>query len=79
MSSLPSLSALDAATQTFPVLSTTHINRFYVRTADCEKFRRAMFCFDPATGGDSHLERVGWTDKLSGETTTHQVRHVFIE
>ena len=28
--------------------------------------------------GDSHLERVGWTDKLSGETTTHPVRHVFI-
>lgn len=28
--------------------------------------------------GDTHLERVTWQDKASGETSTHDVRHVFI-
>lgn len=28
--------------------------------------------------GDSHLERVTWQDKVSGETSVHPIRHVFI-
>ncbi len=28
--------------------------------------------------GDSHLERVTWRDKISGETATRPIRHVFI-
>jgi thioredoxin reductase (NADPH) len=28
--------------------------------------------------GDSHLERVTWQDKTSGETSVHDIRHVFI-
>ena len=28
--------------------------------------------------GETHLERVGWIDKATGETSTHDVRHVFI-
>jgi thioredoxin reductase (NADPH) len=28
--------------------------------------------------GDTHLERVAWQDKTSGETSTHEIRHVFI-
>jgi len=28
--------------------------------------------------GDTHLERVTWQDKSSGETSTHDIRHVFI-
>ena len=28
--------------------------------------------------GDTHLERVTWQDKSSGETSVHNVRHVFI-
>ncbi|MGB0036144.1 MAG: FAD-dependent oxidoreductase [Candidatus Acidiferrales bacterium] len=28
--------------------------------------------------GDTHLERVAWQDKASGETSTHDIRHVFI-
>jgi thioredoxin reductase (NADPH) len=28
-------------------------------------------------GGDD-LERVGWTDKNTGETSTHDIRHIFI-
>jgi thioredoxin reductase (NADPH) len=28
--------------------------------------------------GDSHLERVTWRDKASGDTTTRNIRHVFI-
>jgi thioredoxin reductase (NADPH) len=28
--------------------------------------------------GDTHLERVGWLDKTTGETSTHSIRHVFI-
>ena len=28
--------------------------------------------------GDSHLERVTWRDKATGETTTRNIRHVFI-
>ncbi len=28
--------------------------------------------------GETHLERVTWTDKNTGETTTHPIRHVFI-
>ena len=28
--------------------------------------------------GDTHLERVTWQDKTSGETSTHEIRHVFI-
>ncbi len=28
--------------------------------------------------GGTHLERVTWQDKTSGETSTHEIRHVFI-
>lgn len=28
--------------------------------------------------GDSQLERVTWRDKITGETSTHNIRHVFI-
>jgi len=28
--------------------------------------------------GDAHLERVRWRDNRSGETTSHEVRHVFL-
>ncbi len=28
--------------------------------------------------GDTHLERITWQDKTSGETSTHDIRHVFI-
>jgi thioredoxin reductase (NADPH) len=28
--------------------------------------------------GDTHLERVTWQDKATGETSTHGIRHVFI-
>jgi thioredoxin reductase (NADPH) len=28
--------------------------------------------------GDSHLERVTWLDRLSGEKTTREIRHVFV-
>ena len=28
--------------------------------------------------GDSHLERVTWRDRLSGETVTRDIRHVFV-
>jgi thioredoxin reductase (NADPH) len=28
--------------------------------------------------GESHLERVTWLDRLSGERTTHELRHVFV-
>lgn len=28
--------------------------------------------------GDAHLERVGWKNKLTGEVTAHDIRHVFI-
>jgi thioredoxin reductase (NADPH) len=28
--------------------------------------------------GDSQLERVTWIDKASGETSSHDIRHVFI-
>jgi thioredoxin reductase (NADPH) len=28
--------------------------------------------------GDKHLERVRWQDKVSGEITSHDVRHVFV-
>jgi thioredoxin reductase (NADPH) len=28
--------------------------------------------------GDTHLERVTWQDKTSGETSIHEIRHVFI-
>jgi thioredoxin reductase (NADPH) len=28
--------------------------------------------------GDTHLERVAWQDKTSGETSVHDIRHVFI-
>ena len=28
--------------------------------------------------GDGHLERVTWQDKVSGETSVHPIRHVFI-
>jgi thioredoxin reductase (NADPH) len=28
--------------------------------------------------GDTHLERISWQDKLSAETSDHQIRHVFI-
>jgi thioredoxin reductase (NADPH) len=28
--------------------------------------------------GDTHLERVTWQDKSSGETSVHDIRHVFI-
>jgi thioredoxin reductase (NADPH) len=28
--------------------------------------------------GEDHLERVGWTDKITDETSTHAIRHVFI-
>jgi thioredoxin reductase (NADPH) len=28
--------------------------------------------------GGTHLERVAWRDKASGETSTHEIRHVFI-
>jgi thioredoxin reductase (NADPH) len=31
-----------------------------------------------ALEGDSHLERVRWTDKAQGETSTHTIHHVFI-
>ncbi len=31
-----------------------------------------------ALDGDSHLERVSWKNKQTGETQTHPVRHVFI-
>jgi thioredoxin reductase (NADPH) len=29
-------------------------------------------------GGDSHLERVTWLDRLSGETLAREIRHVFV-
>jgi len=28
--------------------------------------------------GDTHLERVQWLDKKTGETSSHEIRHVFI-
>jgi len=28
--------------------------------------------------GDTHLERISWQDKVSGETSDHMIRHVFI-
>jgi thioredoxin reductase (NADPH) len=28
--------------------------------------------------GDTHLERVIWRDKSSGETSVHDIRHIFI-
>ena len=28
--------------------------------------------------GDTHLERVTWHDKTNGETSIHEIRHVFI-
>ena len=28
--------------------------------------------------GDSHLERVTWQDKVTGETSVHPIRHVFV-
>ena len=28
--------------------------------------------------GESHLERVTWLDRSSGERTTHEIRHVFV-
>ena len=28
--------------------------------------------------GDTHLERIAWQDKTSGETSVHDIRHVFI-
>ncbi len=28
--------------------------------------------------GDAHLERIAWIDKKTGETSTHDIRHVFI-
>jgi len=28
--------------------------------------------------GDEHLERVTWQDKLSGQISSHEIRHVFI-
>jgi thioredoxin reductase (NADPH) len=31
-----------------------------------------------ALDGDSQLERVTWKDKSSGETSTHDIRHVFV-
>lgn len=31
-----------------------------------------------ALDGDTHLERVTWQDKSSGETSVHDIRHVFI-
>lgn len=31
-----------------------------------------------ALDGDSHLERVTWRDNVTGETSTHNIRHVFI-
>jgi thioredoxin reductase (NADPH) len=31
-----------------------------------------------ALDGDTHLERVTWRDKSSGETSAHDIRHVFI-
>jgi thioredoxin reductase (NADPH) len=31
-----------------------------------------------ALEGDEHLERIIWRDKSSGETTVHDIRHVFI-
>jgi thioredoxin reductase (NADPH) len=31
-----------------------------------------------ALEGDSHLEQVTWQDKITGETSVHDIRHVFI-
>ncbi len=31
-----------------------------------------------ALDGDNHLEQVTWKDKATGETSTHDIRHVFI-
>jgi thioredoxin reductase (NADPH) len=31
-----------------------------------------------ALEGDSHLERVRWRDNLTGEITTHAIRHIFL-
>jgi len=31
-----------------------------------------------ALDGDDHLERVTWRDNATGETSTHDIRHVFI-
>jgi len=28
--------------------------------------------------GETHLERITWRDKVSGETSDHEIRHVFI-
>jgi thioredoxin reductase len=28
--------------------------------------------------GDTHLERIAWRDKVSGNTSDHEIRHVFI-
>jgi thioredoxin reductase (NADPH) len=28
--------------------------------------------------GDQHLERVAWADRASGETSMHEIRHVFV-
>ena len=28
--------------------------------------------------GDTHLERVTWQDKKTGETSVHEIRHVFV-
>jgi thioredoxin reductase (NADPH) len=31
-----------------------------------------------AVEGDKHLERVAWKDKTSGETSTHDIKHIFV-
>src|SRR6266481_6760211 len=31
-----------------------------------------------ALAGDTHLERITWRDKVSGNTSDHEIRHVFI-
>jgi thioredoxin reductase (NADPH) len=31
-----------------------------------------------ALEGDGHLERISWVDKISGEVSTHPIRHVFV-
>lgn len=31
-----------------------------------------------ALDGDTHLERVGWIDKTTGQSSIHEIRHVFV-
>jgi len=46
----------------------------------CENPRIELHCQTEIVGleGDTQLERVSWKDKITGEVSTHDIRHVFI-